>query len=88
MPLPLALEVRIPTPSQDQVLPTLAAALNHLAVTPLIPTHDHHRIQEEAERRVGAVILGQGHVVIPAQGQGRMALPAHASGLTLSLVFP
>ena len=68
--LRLTLEVRTPTPSQDQVLPALAPTLDHLVVPILAPTHDRHRIQEEAKGRVVTTVLGQGHMVITVRGQG------------------
>lgn len=69
--LRLTLEVRIPTPSQDQVLPGLAPTRDHLAVPILVPTQDHRRIKEEAKGRAVTIVLGQGHMVITVQGQGR-----------------
>lgn len=69
--LHLTLEVLIPTQSQDQVLPALAPTLDRLVVPILVPTHGHHHIQEEAKERVVITVLGQGHMVITGQGQGR-----------------
>lgn len=68
--LHLTLEVRIPTPSQDQVLPALAPTLDHLVVPILVPTRDRRHIQEEAKGRVVTIVLGQGHMAITGQGQG------------------
>ena len=68
--LHLTLELRISTPSQDQVLPTLAPALDHVVVLILVLSRNHCRIQEEARGRVVTITLGQGHVVITVQGQG------------------
>lgn len=67
--LHLTLEVRIPTPSQDQVPPALAPTLDHLVVPILVPIHDRRHIQEEAKGRVVTIVLGQGHMVITVQGQ-------------------
>ena len=68
--LHLTLEVCIPAPSQDQVLPTLAPTLNHGVIPILVLTRDRCRIQEEAKGRVITIVLGQGHMVIIVQGQG------------------
>lgn len=68
--LHLTLEVRIPTPSQDPVLPPLAPTLDPSAVPILVPAHHRCRIQEEAKGRVLTIAPGQGHVVITVQGQG------------------
>lgn len=66
----LTLEVHIPTPSQDQVPPALDPTLDHLVVPILAPTHDRHRIQEEAKERAVTIVLGHGHMVITGHGQG------------------
>ena len=68
--LHITLEVRIPAPRQDQVLPTLAPTLDHVVVLILVLTRDRCRIQEEAKGRVITIDLGQGHMVIIVQGQG------------------
>ena len=68
--LHLTLEVRVPTPSQDQVLPALAPPLDHLVVPILGPTRHRRRTQEEAKGRVVTIVRGPGHTVIAAQGQG------------------
>lgn len=62
--LRLTLEVSIPTPSQDQLLPPLAPTLDHFVVPICIPTRHRGRIQEEAKGRVVTIVLGQGHLVI------------------------
>ena len=36
----------------------------------LLPTRNLHRIHKEAKGRVVTMALGQGHMVIPVQGQG------------------
>lgn len=76
--LHLTLEVSIPTPSQDQLLPPLAPTLDHFVVPICIPTRDRGCIQEEAKGRVVTIVLGQGQLVIELEITLENLLEEHA----------
>lgn len=68
--LHLTLEVRIRTPSQDQVHLALVRILDHLVAPILAPTHGHLRTHGEGGGRVVTIVLDQGPMDITVQDQG------------------